>query len=131
MKKKVINIIVLIFVFLTLASVFIVYKYKKDISNKQSIMNLLEIEDSKTFELIYVKHSFEFQSNDGSYYEIKFEISIEDYENNKLNYNEENYTELLECNYKEKKDENTYICIKRISNIFNEELYKKIENLKI
>lgn len=131
MKKEVIKIIVLILVFLTLAGIVIVYDYKKDMANKQAIMDILEIKDSKTFTLIYVKKSFEFQSNDGSYYEIRFEISTEDYENNKLHYNEESYTEVLECNYKEKKDENTYTCIKRISNIYSEELYKKIKNLNI
>lgn len=122
---------VVILVFLILVSIILLYIYEKNTDDKQAIMDILEIKNSETFKLIEVRRSFELQSNDGSYYEIKFEISAYDYENNKLNYSEEPYTELLECSYKELKDENTYMCIRRISNLYNEELYNKIRSLNI
>ena len=115
-KKDIVKIMVVILVFLILVSIILLYIYEKNTDDKQAIMDILEIKNSETFKLIEVRRSFELQSNDGSYYEIKFEISAYDYENNKLNYSEEPYTELLECSYKELKDENTYMCIRRISN---------------
>ena len=130
-KKDIVKIMVVILVFLILASIILLYIYEKNTDDKQAIMDILEIKNSETFKLIEVRRSFELQSNDGSYYEIKFEISAYDYENNKLNYSEEPYTELLECSYKELKDENTYMCIRRISNLYNEELYNKIRSLNI
>lgn len=130
-KKDIVKIIVVILVFLILVSIILLYIYEKNTDDKQAIMDILEIKNSETFKLIEVRRSFELQSNDGSYYEIKFEISAYDYENNKLNYSEEPYTELLECSYKELKDENTYMCIRRISNLYNEELYNKIRSLNI
>lgn len=130
-KKDIVKIMVVILVFLILVSIILLYIYEKNTDDKQAIMDILEIKNSETFKLIDVRRSFELQSNDGSYYEIKFEISAYDYENNKLNYSEEPYTELLECSYKELKDENTYMCIRRISNLYNEELYNKIRSLNI
>lgn len=130
-KKEIVKIMVVILVFLILVSIILLYIYEKNTDDKQAIMDILEIKNSETFKLIDVRRSFELQSNDGSYYEIKFEISAYDYENNKLNYSEEPYTELLECSYKELKDENTYMCIRRISNLYNEELYNKIRSLNI
>ena len=127
-KKDIVKIMVVILVFLILVSIILLYIYEKNTDDKQAIMDILEIKNSETFKLIDVRRSFELQSNDGSYYEIKFEISAYDYENNKLNYSEEPYTELLECSYKELKDENTYMCIRRISNLYNEELYNKIRS---
>ena len=131
LKKDIVKIIVVILAFLILASIILLYIYGKNTDDKQAIMDILEIKDGETFKLIYVKPSFELQTNDGSYYEIKFEISLYDYKNNNLNYSEEPYTELLECSYKELKDENTYMCIRRISNLYNEELYDKIRSLNI
>ena len=113
-KKDIVKIMVVILVFLILFSIILLYIYEKNTDDKQAIMDILEIKNSETFKLIDVRRSFELQSNDGSYYEIKFEISAYDYENNKLNYSEEPYTELLECSYKELKDENTYMCITAI-----------------
>ena len=130
-KKDIVKIMVVILVFLILVSIILLYIYEKNTDDKQAIMDILEIKNSETFKLIDVRRTFELQSNDGSYYEIKFEISAYDYENNKLNYSEEPYTELLECSYKELKDENTYMCIRRISNLYNEELYNKIRSLNI
>ena len=131
LKKDIVKIIVVILACIILASIILLYIYEKNTDDKQAIMDILEIKDAGTFKLIYVKPSFELQTNDGSYYEIKFEISLYDYKNNNLNYSEEPYTELLECSYKELKDENTYMCIRRISNLYNEELYDKIRSLNI
>lgn len=69
--------------------------------------------------------------SDEKAYEIKYEISAEDYKNNELNYTEESfYTALANYKYIEKKDDTTYTCIRRVSKIGNKELYKKISDLK-
>ncbi len=94
-------------------------------------MELLEIKEAETFTPINVKFNSDFRG-DGEYYEIKFEISKDDYNKNNLEYNEESYYDMLiECKYKETKDENTYICIRRVSEMYNEELFEKIRELDL
>ena len=69
--------------------------------------------------------------SDENYYEVKYEISVEDYEMNDLKYGEESFYDVyMDCRYKEKKDNITYTCIRRVSKIGNKELYKKISDLK-
>ena len=38
---------------------------------------------------------------------------------------------LIECKYKEAKDKNTYICIRRVSEMYNKELFEKIKELDL
>lgn len=70
--------------------------------------------------------------SDDKYYEIKYEISVDDYEKNDLNYGDESYCmALMDFWYKEKKDNTTYTCIRRISKIGkNKEIYQRINDLK-
>ena len=75
-KKDIVKIMVVILVFLILVSIILLYIYEKNTDDKQAIMDILEIKNSETFKLIDVRRSFELQSNDGSYYEIKFEILL-------------------------------------------------------
>ena len=75
-KKDIVKIMVVILVFLILVSIILLYIYEKNTDDKQAIMDILEIKNSETFKLIEVRRSFELQSNDGSYYEIKFEILL-------------------------------------------------------
>ena len=99
--------------------------------NKIKLMNVLNISDSSTFNPIYKKYRSGFHGSDPDYYEIKFEISIEDYEKNDLVYYEEStYEVLVDCHYKEKKNDTTYTCIVKASNVQNKELFDKISNYK-
>ena len=53
--------------------------------------------------------------SDENYYEVKYEISVEDYEMNDLKYGEESFYDVyMDCRYKEKKDNITYTCIRKI-----------------
>ena len=99
--------------------------------NKIKLMNVLGINESSTFNPIYKKYNSGFHGSDPDYYEIKFEISIEDYKKNDLVYYEDStYEVLVDCHYKEKKDDSTYICIVRASNVHNKELFDNISNYK-
>ena len=99
--------------------------------NKIKLMNVLGINESSTFDPIYKKYNSGFHGSDPDYYEIKFEISIEDYKKNDLVYYEDStYEVLVDCHYKEKKDDTTYTCIVRVSNVHNEKLFDNISNYK-
>lgn len=105
-------------------------KYISD-ENKIKLMNVLEINEADSFNPIYKKYNSGFHGSDPDYYEVKYEISIEDYEKNDLVYYEDStYEVLVDCHYKEKKDDTTYICIVRASNVHNKELFNKISNYK-
>ena len=131
MKKQIIKSIIAILSALLIVYLIIVYSNNKFIANRENLMELLEIKEAETFMPINVKFNNDFRG-DGEYYEIKFEISKDDYNKNNLEYNEESYHDMLiECKYKETKDENTYICIRRVSEMYNEELFKKIRELDL
>lgn len=99
--------------------------------NKIKLMNILEINESDSFNPIYKKYNSGFHGSDPDYYEIKFEISIDDYEKNDLVYYEDStYEVLVDCHYKEKKDDTNYTCIVRVSNVHNKELFDIISNYK-
>lgn len=99
-------------------------------SDKTKLMNILDITEANSFEPIYRKYSSGLHGSDPNVYEVKFEISIEDFEKNDLVYYEEPYEVLVDCHYKEKKDNTTYTCIVKASDIQNEELFNKIRNYK-
>jgi len=107
------------------------YNYKKisEVSQKE-LKNILEIDNANSFELIYIKHVRAGFGSDDKYYEIKFEISVEDYEKNGLSYGEESFYDIyMDCRHKEKKDNTTYTCIRRISISKNKDLYESINEL--
>ncbi len=129
MKKQIIKSVIAIIFVLLIASLLIVYSNSNFMVKREKLMELLEIKEAETFNPIYVKYNSDLQG-DGKYYEIKFEISKDDYNKNILEYNEESYYDILiECQYKETKDENTYICIKRVSEMYNKDLFEKIREL--
>lgn len=131
MKKQIIKSIIAILFALLIVSLIIVYSNNKFIANRESLMELLEIKEAETFTPINVNLNSDFRG-DGEYYEIKFEISKDDYNKNNLEYNEESYYDMLiECKYKEAKDKNTYICIRRVSEMYNKELFEKIKELDL
>lgn len=134
MKKILFAIIgIILIVIITQFSIYYTNNNLKYISdeNKIKLMNVLEINEADSFNPIYKKYNSGFHGSDPDYYEIKYEISIEDYEKNDLVYYEDStYEVLVDCHYKEKKDDTTYICIVRASNVHNKELFDKISNYK-
>lgn len=134
MKKILFAIIgIILIVIITQFSIYYSNNNLKYISdeNKIKLMNVLEINEADSFNPIYKKYNSGFHGSDPDYYEIKYEISIEDYEKNDLVYYEDStYEVLVDCHYKEKKDDTTYICIVRASNVHNKELFDNISDYK-
>lgn len=129
MKKK---IIVFIFIILILILSFL-YSRNNLIfiseENKKELISVLEIEDAPSFKPISKKSVYLGTGSSPKCYELKFLISIEDYEKNNLNYKDKDTTE-LDIHYKIKKNDNTYICTVRTSNQneYTTQLYTKILN---
>ena len=85
MKKQIIKSVIAIIFVLLIASLLIVYSNSNFMVKREKLMELLEIKEAGTFNPIYVKYNSDLQG-DGKYYEIKFEISKDDYNKNILEY---------------------------------------------
>lgn len=132
MKKNVIIIILLIIT--TVLTIVIINKNNKiNISEqeKQELMLLLGIEKSSSFLPISINNVNLGFGNLSECYVLKFEISIADYNENLLNYSDTDTTEISQ-NWKEKKDEETYICYVREweHNEQRKDLFEKLKSLK-
>jgi hypothetical protein len=132
MKKNVIIIILLIIT--TVLTIVIINKNNKiNISEqeKQELMLLLGIEKSSSFLPISIYNINLGFGDTSECYVLKFEISIADYNENLLNYSDTDTTEISQ-NWKEKKDEETYICYIREweHNEQRKDLFEKLKSLK-
>lgn len=132
MKKNVIIIILLIIT--TVLTIVIINKNNKiNISEqeKQELMLLLGIEKSSSFLPNSINNVNLGFGNLSECYVLKFEISIADYNENLLNYNDTDTTE-ISLNWKEEKDEETYICYIREweHNEQRKDLFEKLKSLK-
>lgn len=132
MKKNVIIIILLIIT--TVLTIVIINKNNKiNISEqeKQELMLLLGIEKSSSFLPISIYNINLGFGDTSECYVLKFEISIADYNENLLNYSDTDTTEISQ-NWKEKKDEETYICYVREweHNEQRKDLFEKLKSLK-
>ena len=105
----------------------------KNISDqdRNELMKVLKIENASTFLPIQI------EKNDCGFgdttlcYTLKYEISKEEYEANILKYSDIDTTEVC-LNWKETKDENTYICYVRDfewTSEIRKELFEKIRYL--
>lgn len=106
----------------------------KNISDedKFELMKVLKIKNSSTFLPIEIK-KVDYGFGDTTLgYKLKFEISIIDYNKNNLNYNDIE-TALTSQNYKEQKDEETYICYVKENeyNEYRKELFNELKKLYI
>lgn len=96
---------------------------------KKELLELLEIEDAPSFKYIHTKYVSTYSHFDC--YELKFKISKEDYEKNELKYGEAWQECLFDCDYIEKENSDTYTCVVRRTDLYNEEFYKRLRNIKI
>lgn len=134
MKKKVLVIIAIILI-LTIFTILIIRDIKNKteefIENRQELMEVLGINNSETFLPISIKRVNLGFGDMTDCYLLKFEISIEDYNKNSLKYEDTDTTE-VSLNWKEKKDEKTYICYVREweYNNYRKELFDKLKELK-
>ena len=99
--------------------------------DKQKLMLLLGIENSSSFLPISITKKDMGFGDTTECYILKFEISIKDYNENNLNYKDIDTTE-ISLNWKEQKDENSYICYVREyeHNEYRKDLFKEIKELK-
>ncbi len=96
---------------------------------KKELLELLEIEDAPSFKYIHKKRVSTYCHF--NCYELKFEISKQDYEKNELKYGESWQEIYFACHYIEKESNGTYTCVVRYDDIANEEFYKRLRNIKI
>lgn len=133
MKKRLI-IMTWIFILCIIFIILIMSNKKKiDIleEDKQELMLLLDIESSSTFLPISISTEYLGLGDTSECYTLKFEISIEDYNKSSLNYKDMDTSE-TSLNWKEKKDEQTYICYVREweYNENRKELFNELKKLK-
>lgn len=133
MKKKIL-IIISIVIALTLIIINNIGKGNlKNISDEDrtELMKVLKIEKSSTFLPIQIKKNDCGLGDTTLCYTLKYEISKEEYEANKLKYSDIDTTEIC-LNWKETKDENTYTCYVRDNewtSVNRKELFEKIREL--
>lgn len=96
---------------------------------KKELLELLEIEDAPSFKFIHKKRISTY--SDFNCYELKFKISKEDYEKNELKYGEAWQEIYFACHYIEKESKDTYTCVVRFTDLYNEEFYERLKNVKI
>lgn len=100
-------------------------------NDKNSLMKVLKIEKSSTFLPLEIKNENSGFGDTTLIYILKFEISKEEYNTNNLKYSDVDTTE-VSLNWKEEKDENTYICYVRENeyNEYRKELFNELRKLK-
>lgn len=132
MKNKIfllISVIIIIFALLN----YISEGNLKNISDedKSKLMEVLKIENSYTFLPIKIKKNDLGFGDITLCYTLKYEISKEEYNTNKLNYSDIDTTQ-ISLNWKESKDENTYICYVREYeyNEYRKVLFNELKRLK-
>ena len=135
MKKKTIILVSLIIVIVIF--IILIIGNNKKIKNiteedKQSLMSMLSIENSLSFLPISISRENMGVGDTSECYTLKFEMSIEDYNANSLNYKDIDTTE-ISLNWKEKKDEQTYICYVREweYNEYRRDLFNEFKYLRI
>ena len=106
------------------------YTFTEDM--KLELMDALDIKDSNTFDPISLNFTYTIGPEYYNYYELKFVISKDDYENNHLSYGTGEDLETLTYGLqRESKDENTYICTAKVTVDFNQKMFygfKKVYN---
>lgn len=133
MKKRSIIIVSVIVVFL-LIGVFIIFRPKAVIleeEEKKELLSVLDIQDAQSFKFLSIDREDLGFGDNTDCYTLKFELSIEDYHKNNLNYKDGESAELA-CNFKIKKDNSTYICSVREWEYHTEErktIYEEIKKL--
>ena len=138
---KIIKILLLITIIIPVIAIFLFYiwflyeaskldKYEFTEDMKKELMIVANINESKSFNPILIQFNDVLGPNYYSNYELKFEISKEDFEKNNLLYNENQvYSTLTDSSMHEEKDRNTYTCYIKCTKPVNETKYIIMENV--
>lgn len=102
--------------------------FSEDLRNK--FMEAMEIENSTTFKPTH----FSFEDPSGpeyySYYDLIFEISKDECDDNNLSFEtEDNFDTLSYGAHREEKDDDTYLCHAKITKTYNSVKYEKLEKI--
>ena len=138
---KIIKILLLIIIIIPVIAIFSFYiwflyeaskldNYAFTEDMKKELMIVANINESKSFNPILIQFNDVLGPNYYSNYELKFEISKEDFEKNNLSYNENQvYSTLTDSSMHEEKDKNTYTCYIKCTKPVNETKYIILENI--
>lgn len=97
---------------------------------KTELMNAISINESNTFNPIYIQYIDEYGPSYYNAYELKFEISKEDFANNNLSYSEKNeYKSLTDASMSESKNSDTYTCYIKCTKSVNKEKFETFEKI--
>lgn len=138
MKNKYVkSVAIIVFIFIIAGVIiFEIFKENNNLENiseetRIEIMKIVGIEESKSFKPIYLKSYIgDFRDNSTNGYELKYEISKEDFEKNNLHYEKESiYDAQLDASKCVEKDSNTYICYIKRTPLYNKEICDKFENI--
>ena len=132
MKKRVIIILIGLVFVLTFVLMINTSNRIKNLSNedKKELMSVLGIKNASSFSPISINRVDLGIGDATKCYILKFEISIDDYNDNSLTYQDKDTAELT-CNWKEKINDKTYICYVREWEYTNnpKDLFNEICNL--
>lgn len=138
-KKVKISLIIILFILIIVGTIIIeVFNENnnlKDISEETriEIMKLVGIEESQSFKPIYLKtYIADFRDNSTNGYELKYEISKEDFEKNNLHYEKSSiYYALTDASKCEEKDSETFVCHIKRTPLYNKEICEKFKKIYI
>ena len=102
--------------------------FSEDLTNK--FMEAMDIENSTTFKPTH----FSFEDPSGpeyySYYDLIFEISKDEYDDNNLSFGTEDNFDILSYGmHRDEKDDATYLCHAKITKTYNSEKYAKLKEI--
>ena len=138
-KKVKISLIIILFILIIVGTIIIeVFNENnnlKDISEETriEIMKIVGIEESQSFKPIYLKtYIADFRDNSTNGYELKYEISKEDFEKNNLHYEKSSiYDALTDASKCEEKDSETFVCHIKRTPLYNKEICEKFKKIYI
>ena len=140
-KKVKICLIIILFILIIVGTIIIeIFNENNNLNDiseetRIEIMKLVGIEESQSFKPIYLKtYIADFRDNSTDGYELKYEISKEDFKKNNLHYEKASiYDALTDASKCEEKDRETFVCHIKRTPLYNEEIcekFKKIYNNK-
>lgn len=138
-KKVKISLIIILFILIIVGTIIIeIFNENNNLKNiseetRIEIMKLVGIEESQSFKPICLKtYIADFRDNSTNGYELKYEISKEDFEKNNLHYEKASiYGALTDASKCEEKDSETFVCHIKRTPMYNKEICEKFKKIYI
>ncbi len=133
MKIKYLTMTIILTIILFLVSIIEIYSINNFLfisnRNKQKILNILNIEEADSIKFISLKSKRSGFHSMSGYMQLVFDISIDDYNENKLQYSDTNQEYYLDSKFYEKIDDNYYRCTLQVSESLNITAFKELYNI--